>query len=134
MLLHDCNQQFVQVMVFDLGGGTYDISMLEVGNGTIEVLSNGGDPHLGGDDWDAAIMDWLATNYLGSPNITNSSKGGSRRPKTSVASKAEKVDAAAPKGAASGVDLGDPKFIANLRALAEAAKRGLTSAEEVSLR
>lgn len=52
------------VLVFDLGGGTYDISLLEVGNGTIEVLSTGGDPHLGGDDWDAAIVGWLEREHL----------------------------------------------------------------------
>lgn len=52
------------VLVFDLGGGTFDVSMLEVGGGVIEVLSTGGDPHLGGDDWDAAIMDWLIDSEL----------------------------------------------------------------------
>jgi len=52
------------VLAFDLGGGTYDISLLEVGNGTIEVLSAGGDPHLGGDDWDAAIVQWLTREHL----------------------------------------------------------------------
>ncbi|KAG2453319.1 hypothetical protein HYH02_001543 [Chlamydomonas schloesseri] len=52
------------VLVFDLGGGTYDVSLLEVGAGTVEVLSTGGDAHLGGDDWDAAISNWVERNYL----------------------------------------------------------------------
>ena len=52
------------VLVFDLGGGTYDVSLLEVGGGVIEVLSTGGDPHLGGDDWDQAIVLWLEKEYL----------------------------------------------------------------------
>ncbi|KAG2438835.1 hypothetical protein HXX76_005375 [Chlamydomonas incerta] len=52
------------VLVFDLGGGTYDVSLLEVGAGTVEVLSTGGDSHLGGDDWDAAICNWVQRNYL----------------------------------------------------------------------
>eukprot|EP00242_Pyramimonas_sp_CCMP2087_P014768 CAMPEP_0198206402 /NCGR_PEP_ID=MMETSP1445-20131203/9938_1 /TAXON_ID=36898 /ORGANISM="Pyramimonas sp., Strain CCMP2087" /LENGTH=325 /DNA_ID=CAMNT_0043879081 /DNA_START=405 /DNA_END=1378 /DNA_ORIENTATION=- len=47
------------VMVFDLGGGTFDVAILEVGGGACEVLSTGGDAHLGGNDFDAAIMDWL---------------------------------------------------------------------------
>jgi molecular chaperone DnaK len=52
------------VLVFDLGGGTFDVSLLELGGGVIEVLSNGGDPHLGGDDWDASIVEWLVEKYL----------------------------------------------------------------------
>ena len=52
------------VLVFDLGGGTFDVSLLEVGGGVIEVLSTGGDPHLGGDDWDAAIVTWLINSHL----------------------------------------------------------------------
>lgn len=52
------------VLVFDLGGGTFDVSLLEVGGGVIEVLSTGGDPHLGGDDWDAALVDWLIKEHL----------------------------------------------------------------------
>jgi heat shock 70kDa protein 1/2/6/8 len=52
------------VLVFDLGGGTFDVSLLEVGGGVIEVLSTGGDPHLGGDDWDAAIAQWLVEKHL----------------------------------------------------------------------
>ncbi|MEW5299539.1 MAG: hypothetical protein WDW36_002546 [Sanguina aurantia] len=57
------------VLVFDLGGGTFDVSILEVGNGTVEVLSTGGDAHLGGDDWDAAIVDFLVSTHLGPAGI-----------------------------------------------------------------
>ena len=49
------------ILVFDLGGGTFDVSILGVGGGIIEVLSTGGDPQLGGDDFDACLIDWLAT-------------------------------------------------------------------------
>ncbi|KAK9810103.1 hypothetical protein WJX72_004949 [[Myrmecia] bisecta] len=52
------------VLVFDLGGGTFDVSILEVGSGVIEVLATGGDAHLGGDDWDDALIKWLAHNHL----------------------------------------------------------------------
>eukprot|EP00798_Chlamydomonas_sp_ICE-L_P030049 gene30049-35020_t len=57
-------QEDKTVLVFDLGGGTYDISILEVGNGTVEVLATGGDAHLGGDDWDAVIVEWLKKRHL----------------------------------------------------------------------
>ena len=48
------------VFVFDLGGGTFDVSVLDVGGGTVEVLATGGDAHLGGDDLDVAIARWLS--------------------------------------------------------------------------
>ncbi len=51
------------ILVFDLGGGTFDVSLLEVGDGVIEVKSTNGDTHLGGDDWDEAIVNWLADEY-----------------------------------------------------------------------
>jgi len=57
------------VMVFDLGGGTFDVSILEVGGGVVEVLATGGDSHLGGDDWDAAISQWLAEEHLGPAGV-----------------------------------------------------------------
>mmetsp|Transcript_85503 Transcript_85503/g.191203 ORF Transcript_85503/g.191203 Transcript_85503/m.191203 type:complete len:459 (-) Transcript_85503:134-1510(-) len=50
-------------MVFDLGGGTFDVSILEVGDGVCEVLSTSGDTHLGGDDFDKKIVDWLAEDF-----------------------------------------------------------------------
>src|SRR5919204_1944586 len=47
------------ILVWDLGGGTFDVSLLEVGEGVVEVKATNGDTHLGGDDWDQAIVDWL---------------------------------------------------------------------------
>ncbi len=51
------------ILVFDLGGGTFDVSVLEVGEGVIEVKATSGDTHLGGDDWDQRIVDWLADEF-----------------------------------------------------------------------
>jgi molecular chaperone DnaK len=51
------------ILVFDLGGGTFDVSILEVGDGVFEVKSTSGDTHLGGDDFDKKIVDWLATEF-----------------------------------------------------------------------
>lgn len=52
-----------KIAVYDLGGGTFDISVLELGDGVFEVLSTNGDTHLGGDDFDQVIIDWLATEF-----------------------------------------------------------------------
>ena len=52
-----------KVVVFDLGGGTFDVSILEVGDGVVEVLSTNGDTHLGGDDWDQCLIDYLADEF-----------------------------------------------------------------------
>jgi molecular chaperone DnaK len=51
------------ILVFDLGGGTFDVSILEVGDGVIEVKATNGDTHLGGDDWDQRIVDWIVAEY-----------------------------------------------------------------------
>jgi molecular chaperone DnaK len=51
------------ILVFDLGGGTFDVSILEVGDGVVEVKATSGDTHLGGDDWDAVIMDWMISEF-----------------------------------------------------------------------
>jgi molecular chaperone DnaK len=51
------------ILVFDLGGGTFDVSVLEVGDGVIEVKSTNGDTHLGGDDWDERIVNWVADQF-----------------------------------------------------------------------
>ena len=51
------------ILVFDLGGGTFDVSVLEVGDGVIEVKSTNGDTHLGGDDWDQKIVNWAADEF-----------------------------------------------------------------------
>ncbi len=52
-----------KILVFDLGGGTFDVSILEMGDGVFEVLATAGDNHLGGDDWDQRIIDWLADKF-----------------------------------------------------------------------
>ena len=51
------------VLVFDLGGGTFDVSVLEIGDGVFEVKSTSGDTKLGGDDWDEAVIEWMATSF-----------------------------------------------------------------------
>ncbi len=51
------------ILVFDLGGGTFDVSVLEVGDGVVEVRATNGDTHLGGDDYDAAIVDWIVDEF-----------------------------------------------------------------------
>ena len=58
-----------KVAVFDLGGGTFDISILELGDGVFEVKSTNGDTHLGGDDFDQAIIDWLAQEFMNDYHI-----------------------------------------------------------------
>ena len=52
-----------KILVFDLGGGTFDVSILELGDGVFEVASTAGDNHLGGDDWDQRVIDWLADKF-----------------------------------------------------------------------
>ena len=52
-----------KVLVFDLGGGTFDVSVLEIGDGVFEVKSTHGDTHLGGDDWDQRVIDWLVQQF-----------------------------------------------------------------------
>lgn len=93
-------QEDQTVLVFDLGGGTFDVSLLEVGGGVIEVLSTGGDANLGGDDWDAAITEWLIETHLKPARV----------------------------------DCRDPRLLANLRGVAEAAKIKLSSEERVVIR
>ena len=58
-----------KVAVFDLGGGTFDISILELGDGVFEVKSTNGDTHLGGDDFDHKIIDWLASEFMKDYNV-----------------------------------------------------------------
>lgn len=52
-----------KVMVYDLGGGTFDVSIIEIGDGVVEVLATAGDNHLGGDDFDDRIADWIVRNF-----------------------------------------------------------------------
>ena len=57
------------ILVFDLGGGTFDVSLLEVGEGVVEVKATSGDNHLGGDDWDQRVVDWLVQDFKNSYGI-----------------------------------------------------------------
>ena len=57
------------ILVFDLGGGTFDVSVLELGDGVFEVKSTSGDNHLGGDDWDQRIIDWMAEKFKADQGI-----------------------------------------------------------------
>ena len=58
------NEKEQKIMVYDLGGGTFDVSIIEIGDGVIEVLSTNGDTHLGGDDFDQRIMNWMVEKGL----------------------------------------------------------------------
>ena len=62
------------VLVFDLGGGTFDVSLMEIGDGVFEVKATHGDTHLGGDDWDQRVIDWLGQGVQERP------RGGPRLP------------------------------------------------------
>ncbi|WP_067654119.1 molecular chaperone DnaK [Nocardia harenae] len=57
------------ILVFDLGGGTFDVSLLEIGEGVVEVRATSGDNHLGGDDWDQRVVDWLVEKFKSSAGI-----------------------------------------------------------------
>ena len=65
----DKKNKDMKIAVYDLGGGTFDISILELGDGVFEVKSTNGDVHLGGDDFDARIMNWLADEFKADRNI-----------------------------------------------------------------
>ncbi len=65
----DKKNKDMKIAVYDLGGGTFDISILELGDGVFEVKSTNGDVHLGGDDFDARIMNWLADEFKAEKNI-----------------------------------------------------------------
>ena len=57
------NENEQKIMVYDLGGGTFDVSIIEIGDGVIEVLSTNGDTHLGGDDFDNAVTNWMIAEF-----------------------------------------------------------------------
>ncbi|MBD5523641.1 MAG: molecular chaperone DnaK [Lachnospiraceae bacterium] len=57
------NEKEQKIMVYDLGGGTFDVSIIEIGDGVIEVLSTNGDTHLGGDDFDQKVIDWMLAEF-----------------------------------------------------------------------
>jgi molecular chaperone DnaK len=57
------------ILVFDLGGGTFDVSLLEIGEGVVEVKATSGDNHLGGDDWDARVVEWMVKKFKGNNGV-----------------------------------------------------------------
>ena len=63
------NEEEQKIMVYDLGGGTFDVSVIEIGDGVIEVLATSGDNHLGGDDFDKRIMDYLVDTFKKSDGV-----------------------------------------------------------------
>ena len=63
------NEKEQKIMVYDLGGGTFDVSIIEIGDGVIEVLSTNGDTHLGGDDFDQKIIDWMVREFKNQEGI-----------------------------------------------------------------
>ena len=62
-------EQEQTILVFDLGGGTFDVSLLEIGDGVVEVMATAGDNELGGDDWDQRIVDWLVDRFKTSQGV-----------------------------------------------------------------
>src|SRR5436190_18218687 len=65
----DKSEKDQTVLVFDLGGGTFDVSLLEIGDGVFEVKATHGDTHLGGDDWDQRIIDWMVKEFKNNHGI-----------------------------------------------------------------
>ncbi|CKR99861.1 molecular chaperone DnaK [Mycobacterium tuberculosis] len=65
----DKGEKEQRILVFDLGGGTFDVSLLEIGEGVVEVRATSGDNHLGGDDWDQRVVDWLVGKFKGTSGI-----------------------------------------------------------------
>ncbi len=65
----DKGQHDQTILVFDLGGGTFDVSLLEIGEGVVEVKATSGDNHLGGDDWDQKVVDWLVEKFKAANGI-----------------------------------------------------------------
>src|SRR5438270_839586 len=78
-----------KILVFDLGGGTFDVSILEVGEGVFEVKATNGDTHLGGDDYDRRIVDWLADEFKRDQGIDLRSDRQALQPLTEAAEKAK---------------------------------------------
>ncbi len=73
------NDKSEKILVFDLGGGTFDVSILDIGDGTFEVVSTAGDNHLGGDDWDQVVADWIKAQIKIQSNVDISDKGSLQR-------------------------------------------------------
>ncbi len=73
------NDKSEKILVFDLGGGTFDVSILDIGDGTFEVISTAGDNHLGGDDWDQVVADWIKAQIKIQSNVDITDKGSLQR-------------------------------------------------------
>ncbi|HET7735710.1 MAG TPA: molecular chaperone DnaK [Nocardioidaceae bacterium] len=76
------------ILVFDLGGGTFDVSLLEIGDGVVEVKATSGDNHLGGDDWDQRLVDWMVKKFKDNNNVD---LGADKIAKQRLAEAAEKA-------------------------------------------
>jgi molecular chaperone DnaK len=77
------------ILVFDLGGGTFDVSLLEIGDGVFEVKATSGDTHLGGDDWDERVIDWMVTRFKNAHGVDLSKDRMARQRLKEAAEKAK---------------------------------------------
>jgi len=84
-----------KVMVYDLGGGTFDVSLIDIGDGVVEVMATNGDTHLGGDDYDNAVMNWLVSEFKKAEGIDLSSDKMAMQRLKEAAEKAKKELSAA---------------------------------------
>ena len=84
------NEKEQKIMVYDLGGGTFDVSIIEIGDGVIEVLSTNGDTHLGGDDFDQAIINWMVQDFKNKEGVDLSSDKMAMQRLKEAAEKAKK--------------------------------------------
>ncbi|MCR4782260.1 MAG: molecular chaperone DnaK [Lachnospiraceae bacterium] len=89
------NENEQKILVYDLGGGTFDVSIIEIGDGVIEVLSTNGDTHLGGDDFDNAIIDWMVSEFKAKEGVDLSSDKMAMQRLKEAAEKAKKELSAA---------------------------------------
>ena len=81
-----------KILVFDLGGGTFDVSVLEIGDGVFEVKATSGDNHLGGDNWDKAIVEWIVAEFKKDQGVDLSA--GQARPAAPLRGRREGEDRA----------------------------------------
>ena len=84
------NEKEQKIMVYDLGGGTFDVSIIDIGDGVIEVLSTNGDTHLGGDDFDQKIIDWMLSEFKAAEGVDLSSDKMAMQRLKEAAEKAKK--------------------------------------------
>ena len=84
------NEKEQKILVYDLGGGTFDVSIIEIGDGVIEVLATNGDTHLGGDDFDNKLIDWMVSEFKGQNGVDLSSDKMAMQRLKEAAEKAKK--------------------------------------------